>query len=322
MIEEVFPKIKCLKIPLPDNPLRAINSYVIEGGERFLMVDTGMNRPECMEAMQSGLKELKVDLERTDFFITHIHADHLGLASALATDSSIIYFNRPDAQIFRDPDNWDKMSKVARVNGFPESEREDALSKHPGRRYQSRRDVELTLLEEGDTIQVGSFSWQCVETPGHTRGHLCLYEPEAKILFSGDHILETITSNLALWSEDGDPLNQYLESLDKMNRYEVDYVLPGHRKPFNNHRRRIAELKQHHKVRAEEVMSLLKQGKQNAYQVASHMTWDIDCELWEDFPVSQKWFATGEALSHLQYLLGKGLVKRELRNHKAFYSVQ
>ncbi len=322
MIEEVFPKIFRLEIPLPGNPLKAINSYVITGGERFLMVDTGMNRPECMKAMQSYLDELQVDLQRTDFFITHIHADHMGLVSELATDSSKIYFNRPDAQIFRDPGSWEKLLASASRNGFPESELEDALTKHPGRKYHSRRSLDLVLLGEGDKIQVDGFSWQCVETPGHTAGHLCLYEPAAKILFSGDHILESITPNIALWSEAYDPLRQYLESLDKIGGYEVEHVLPGHRQPFHNHRRRISELKKHHEVRAEEVISILKKGPQNAYQVAAQMTWDIDCELWEDFPVPQKWFAAGEALAHLQYLLGKGLVKRELQGQKAFFSLR
>lgn len=150
---------------------------------------------------------------------------------------------------------------------------------------------------------------------------MCLYEPKCKILFSGDHILDTITPNIALWSEGDDPLKRYLESLDKVNGYEVGRVLPGHRQPFDNHRRRIAELKKHHEIRAEEVISILKKGRQNAYQVASQMTWDIDQELWEDFPVPQKWFASGEALAHLQYLLGKGRIKRELQDQKALFSL-
>ena len=40
------------------------------------------------------------------------------------------------------------------------------------------------------------------------------------------------------------------------------------------------------------------------------MSWDIDCESWELFPVAQKWFATGEALAHLRYLEGEGRIRR------------
>jgi hypothetical protein len=80
-------------------------------------------------------------------------------------------------------------------------------------------------------------------------------------------------------------------------------------------------LKKHHQIRAEEVLAILKKGSRNAYQVASQMTWDIDCKRWEDFPTPQKWFASGEALSHLQYLLEGKKVKKEIINEKVFYSL-
>ncbi|MBM4333445.1 MAG: MBL fold metallo-hydrolase [Deltaproteobacteria bacterium] len=319
MIEEVFPNIFCEEIPLPQNPLKAINSYVIKGDGRFLMIDTGMNRPECLQAMESYIKELGVDLKRTDFFITHIHADHLGLVSELAQDSSKVYFNYPDTEIINDPNHWEEIAASAGINGFPESDIQAAILKHPGRRYHARRPLPLTLLREGDRIAAGKYVFQCVETPGHTRGHMCLYEPKEKIFFSGDHILESITPNISLWTADDDPLQEYLKSLDKINDYDIELVLPGHRRPFDRHRRRIAELKQHHEARNEEVLSILKKGRQSAYQVASNMSWDIDCERWEDFPLPQQWFAGGEALAHLQYLQGLGRVKRELQNGKALF---
>jgi len=321
MIEEVFENIFRMEIPLPGNPLKAINSYVLKGGTRFLMVDTGMNRQECQEAMGSFLKELRIDLKRTDFFITHLHADHLGLVSELVTESSQVYFNSPDMEIIKDRNHWEKMAAAARLHGFPEADVEEAIMKHPGRRYHARGPLNLTLLREGDMIQVGGYALRCIETPGHTNGHMCLYEPKKKIFFSGDHILDDITPNIALWSENHDPLQKYLQSLDKVYGYDVEKVLPGHRRPFPHHRRRITELKKHHEVRANEVISILQKGKQSAYQVAAQMTWDIDCRRWEDFPHPQKWFAAGEALAHLQYLLGKGQVKKEQHEGKTLFLV-
>jgi glyoxylase-like metal-dependent hydrolase (beta-lactamase superfamily II) len=321
MIEEVFPNIFRMEIPLPKNPLKAINSYLIMSGDRFLMVDTGMNRVECMEAMQSSLKELQVNLTQIDFFITHLHADHLGLVSELAQDSSEIYFNYPDQEVMNDINHWDEMAASARMNGFPEFHIQAAIANHPGRKYHARRSLNVTPLKEGDQLAVGEYFFQCVETPGHTRGHMCLYEPRTKIFFSGDHILNDITPNIALWSEDDDPLQQYLKSLDKIDGYKIERVLPGHRSLFHDHRRRIAELKEHHEVRNGEVLNILQTGRQNAYQVASQMTWDIDCDRWEDFPLPQQWFAGGEALAHLQYLQGEGPVKKEIRQEKVFFSL-
>jgi hypothetical protein len=51
-----------------------------------------------------------------------------------------------------------------------------------------------------------------------------------------------------------------------------------------------------------------------AYEVASRMTWDIKCNSWEEFPLAQKWFATGEAISHLRYLKEKKRIDRLREN--------
>jgi glyoxylase-like metal-dependent hydrolase (beta-lactamase superfamily II) len=311
MVEEVFAHIFRMEIPLPGNPLKAINSYVIKGDGRFLMIDTGMNREECMAAMQAGVRELGVDLQRTDFFITHLHADHLGLVSELALPSSKIYFNHPDSLTIQESDHWQKMADVAMANGFPAEILQAAIQKHPGRRYHISRPLDFTLLREGDELPIGAYTLRCVETPGHSRGHLCLYEPRSKIFFSGDHILGGITPNISSFRERENPLQSYLESLTKVEGYEVALVLPGHRRLFPDLRTRVAELKEHHRERNEEILTILAEGPLNAYQVASRMSWDISYKTWEDFPIPQKWFAAGEALAHLQYLEGQDRIRAE-----------
>ena len=70
MVEEILPNLYKIEIPLPGSPLKALNSYLIKSQGRFLVIDTGMNREECMREMVSGLKRLDVDLRKTDFFIT------------------------------------------------------------------------------------------------------------------------------------------------------------------------------------------------------------------------------------------------------------
>jgi glyoxylase-like metal-dependent hydrolase (beta-lactamase superfamily II) len=99
MTEEILPNLFRIKIPLPENPLKYLNSYVIMGSKRNLIIDTGLNQKECLDAMQTGLHKLNVDLGETDFFITHLHADHFGLVSRLVTVTSKTYFNRPDTEI-------------------------------------------------------------------------------------------------------------------------------------------------------------------------------------------------------------------------------
>ena len=311
MPEEIVPDLYRLEIPLPESPLKYLNSYVLKSPDRNLIIDTGLNRRECLEAMQTGLAELSVDLNRTDIFITHLHADHFGLVNKLATDSNRIFFSRPEKELIESWEGFEAMIAYGGRNGFPEDQLRAALDKHPGKKYGTQWMPELSLLDDGDTVECGRYQFRCLTTPGHTLGHICLYEAGQKILIAGDHILDDITPNIQCWTDGQNPLKWYLASLDKTAALEVNQVLPGHRRLIRDHRARIDELKRHHENRLAEVLEILNSGPQSAFIVASRMTWDIKCDSWEEFPVIQKWFATGEAISHLRYLEEEGRVKKE-----------
>jgi glyoxylase-like metal-dependent hydrolase (beta-lactamase superfamily II) len=321
MIEEVGDHLYKIEIPLPKNPLKALNSYVIKGPERNLIIDTGWNQQECLDAMQAGLNELEIDIRKTDFFITHIHTDHLGLVSSLVTDTSTIYFNQPEGDRIKSGISLDDFMVFARLNGFPEKELQRVPHAHPGFKFRAKGPLSFHYLKEGDTLRVSDYVFRCVETPGHSRGHLCLYEPSKKIFVAGDHLLRDITPTISLLSDEWDALKAYLESLDKVYQLDIELVLPGHREVFTNPKERIQELKDHHQKRLDEIVAILRKGKKNAFQVASQMTWDITYDSWDLFPVSQKWFAMGEAISHLKYLEGKGVVRMEVRRQKRIYAL-
>lgn len=316
-MEEILPSLYKIEVPLPGSPLKATNSYVVKGTERSLIIDTGWNREDCMAALVSGLKECGVDLRQADLFITHMHADHSGLVSAIAVEGARIYFGRADAEIIRyiTPEHWDEMIDFAGRCGFPREELERAVGNHPGRRYNPSNSLNLHILKNGDTVSVGDYLFECIETPGHTPGHICLYEPDKKIFICGDHILFDITPNITLSSEERNPLKEYLISLDKVYDLDVRLTLPGHRSTFRNHKERIQELKQHHRARLDEIISILAQGRQNAFQIASQMTWDIGYKSWDLFPPAQKLFAFGEALAHLKYLEEEGAVGRAIEGN-------
>jgi glyoxylase-like metal-dependent hydrolase (beta-lactamase superfamily II) len=315
--EEVAHDIFRLQIPLPRNPLKALNSYVIRGPDRNLIVDTGMRRKECLDAMNAGLESLGVDLRKTDFFITHFHADHLGLVSELAGATSKIYMNAPDARHMLAQAFRGVFAKSARLHGFPEEDLQQALDTHPGFKYGPTLPLSFSDTSDNQRIICGRYNFHCVETPGHSFGHTCLYEAEHKILIAGDHVLNDITPNIqAWWEDDWNPLDRYLGSLAKIVLLDVGLVLPGHRNIFTDLRGRVEELKEHHDKRAEEVLSILTKGPQTAYRVASEMTWDIVCDSFDAFPLAQKWFAAGEAIAHVKYLAGLGKIRGEIKRNR------
>lgn len=322
--EEILPNLYRVEVPLFGSPLKALNSYVIKGAQRSLIIDTGWNREDCRKALTSGLRECGVNLEEADFFITHMHADHAGLVSSLAADGARVYFSQADAAFFGSPavEHWERQTNFARIHGFPEEEFERILGGHPGHKYSSGAHSDFYILKDGDTISIDDYVFECIETPGHTKGHICLYEPSRKIFICGDHMLVDITPNITLWSDEQNPLNEYLMSLDKVYDLDVGLVLPGHRSIFKNHKERIRELKRHHQVRLNEIISILEKGKQNVFQIASQMTWDVTYKSWDLFPPAQKWFAFGEAVAHLKYLEEKGRVGEKIQEQEIVFFIE
>lgn len=324
MIIEVMPGIYKIEVPLPRSPLKATNSYLIKGHGRNLLVDTGWNREESRKALFSGLAALDVVLEETDILLTHVHADHSGLTAAVATEKSTLYCGEIDAELVNATGTttyWSDIGVMFGVYGFPMEDIPDAMRVHPGRRYNPGIQQIFTILRENDVIEVGDYHFTCVETPGHTPGHICLYEPKNKILISGDHVLDDITPNITFEKRIKDPLGHYLQSLDKIDQMDISLVLTGHRRLIDNIHMRIDELKQHHQNRLNEVLDILGTGVRDAYQIAGKMTWDITAKSWELFPPAQKVFAVGEAVTHLEYLRHIGRVRKIEENGKIFFEL-
>lgn len=321
-MENVYPNIYRIQIPLPNNPLKATNSYFIRGHDRNLLVDNGFNCPESRDAMLAARQELGFQMETTDLFITHLHSDHSGLTSYLATPDTTVWMSAADAGVVgagRNSSHWQMFRDFLHISGLLASGVEDTVEKHPG--YQHAGDIfdRFTLVEDGDPIQVGSYCFHCLQTKGHTPGHMCLYEPRHRLLLSGDHILGKITPNITLWNMENDVLGEYLESLDKVASLKVDLVLPGHRYILTDCRGRIEALKAHHERRLEDVLRILGRERMNGVQVASRMKWDLSYRDWKDFPWGQKLFATGEAMSHLYHLVKKGVLTMSLTDGVVFY---
>ncbi|MBI5014959.1 MAG: MBL fold metallo-hydrolase [Deltaproteobacteria bacterium] len=309
-IEEVLPELFRIEVPLPENPLRSINVYVARGAERSLIVDTGMNRAECQAALGEGLGDLGIDTGCADFFVTHLHADHIGLAKAFARPGATVFLSRLDAVWLDAWTGWETVLPLAEAHGVPVPELRAEIASNPSLAWEQEWLPEVSPVDEGRVFAVGAYRFECVETPGHTPGHMCLYERKARVLLSGDHVLGDISPNITGWLPGRNPLKEYLASLDKASNLEVDLVLPGHRRLFRDHRARIAELGRHHRTRLDEVLSLLTGRSLTAFELASRMTWDLKGS-WASWPVAQKWFATGEAIAHLVYLEGEGAVTRD-----------
>lgn len=313
MITEIARDLYSIAVPLPDNPLKNLNAYLIRG-ERNLLVDTGFRQEACREALLGGLEELGVSMEDTDIFLTHLHSDHTGLAPDIRGKDTKIYIGARDLShmpgknsSFRWSDSDDRFA----AEGFPRPLLAVLTERNPAQGLSPVPYDGYLPVEDGQRFSYGSHRFEALWTPGHTPGHMVLWEKETGICLLGDHVLFDITPNISRWMGVQDSLGDYLASLRRIKTLPVTVPLPAHRSVQGNFSLRCDQLIAHHQRRCQEVLDILSVGGcLTAWETAARMRWKIRASSWEDFPTPQKWFAVGEAMAHLDHLIALGQVRR------------
>lgn len=321
-IEEVYKNIFSGDVWLPKSPLKSINVYVIKSEEKMLVVDSGFDHHESEKAFFSLLDDMGAKEGNVDMYLTHLHADHSGLAYKFQQKyKGKVYCSEKEAKYINAMTAHDYFSSELfspKLLGIDADEH--FFDTHPATIHSPKGEVDFTYIKEGDKIVIGDYNFEVVGIPGHTPDQTALYEPAHKLLFSGDHILDKITPNISFWGfEYGDILGIYLKNLQKVYDMDVNIVFPSHRTIIEDHKKRISDLIRHHNERLEDIMEILSSGEYfTVAEVAAKMHWDFRAESFDEFPPTQKWFAAGEAMSHLEHLREKGLVEIQ-RGETVFY---
>lgn len=323
MITEVYKNIYKVELRLPNNPLKSINIYIIKGEDKSLIIDTGFNTEECKNDFFAALENLNIEISGVELFITHLHSDHCGLASTFDKLGCKIYAGDIDGRTINEMteiEYWEKFEDQKIILDL----KRDHISydDHPGYKYCPKEKVSFIYVEEGKSIQIGEYFLEVIDIPGHTPGHIGLYERKNKLFFGGDHILDQITPNIGFWGFEENILGSYFNSLGKLYSYEIDYLFPAHRNIIRDHTRRINELISHHKDRLNEVVNILKIGELTVRDIAAKMEWRIRAKSWEEFPSPQKWFASLEAMAHLEHLYSIGKINKDIVDEKLYYKLK
>ena len=258
--------------------LKTVNCYYLSDTVPTL-IDTGVDFGSNLEAIDRVMRETGgslTDLKR--IILTHAHTDHLGLAGRLSDISRAdIYIPHQDEPkvISRNPtktDNYMRRFHDFLISaGIPDAMANDMRDIFTGRLDELVSPIHrLKLLSGGEIFEFDDFQLQVLHTPGHTAGSICLYNPSAGELFSGDTLLKKITPNpvAEFQPPEADPdyrsLPRYLTSLDKIRQLAVDSVLPGHGTAFCDMKDRIIALKDHIDRRKQVVMRLMQDSRQHA----------------------------------------------------------
>jgi glyoxylase-like metal-dependent hydrolase (beta-lactamase superfamily II) len=309
---EIVPGLYQLKVPIPNNPIGYVLPYLFETHGGYTLIDPGWNADESVQSLRDQLAELGLsfkDLKRV--IATHIHPDHYGMAGRIREEAGceVILHEREKDMVrtrYLNPGPLlDSVGDWLTQHGIPKAERHDLqYSSMPARRFVEAVEPDLTLTD-GECIRLGKLELRVIWTPGHTPGHMCFYEERAQLMFTGDHILPTISPNVSLHpqSED-DPLGDYLRSIDKLRGLPTKKVLPAHEYSFDDLEARLDELDRHHEQRLQEMIDAIEGGASTAYDIARYVTWATG--KFDDFNPWMRRSAVGETLSHLRYLANEG----------------
>lgn len=311
---EIIPGIYQIKIPIrmPGFQLVYVNLYLIRGDDGYLLVDTGWNATEAFDALVIQLKEIGVDF--TDIIriiITHLHPDHYGLAGRLKelSGATITLHQREkdliDSRYIHMDSLLNEIAEWLKLHGVPKEEL-PRLQKASLAASKSVLPAQPDhALHGGEKIDLGSFCFEVLWTPGHSPGHLCLYEQNKKILISGDHILPATFTNVSLHPQSGEnPLHDYFESLKCIDQLEVDITLPAHEHVFTDLKQRLGELFHHHEDRREAILKILRERTSNAYEISSGIPWIVNGSTlsFDKLIPLDKRLAVMSALAHLKLL--------------------
>ena len=313
MPQEIIPNLYRLPVPLPGNPLKELNAYLIRGRDRCLLVDTGFRQEACRQALFAQLKELGLGPGDVDVLLTHLHSDHSGLAPEAAGERGTIYISEVDRPALdctgeQRAHRWDGLTARFADEGFPPDLLADMEHTNPARSMAPPESGRYESLTDGQVLEAGGFALRCLLMPGHTPGQMCFWLEKEGLMLLGDHVLFDITPNITAWPALPDALGAYLGSLDRVRAYAPVRALPGHRGP-GDLAARVDQLKEHQRLRLEEALKAVREHPgAGAYELAGYMTWKIRARNWAEFPVAQKWFAVGECMSHLDRLVAQGRV--------------
>lgn len=311
---QAAPGVLWMRLAMP-MALDHINVYAIADGEGWVLVDTGLNTPETMEAWEAALADPLGGRPITRVICTHMHPDHVGLAGWLCQRHGVpLLMSRLEYVTLRML--WADTGQPAPQEGIDffraqgwDDEQLEAYRREFGRF--GRRVYDLpkgyVRLSEGDEIEIGGQTWRIVVGNGHSPEHVCLWRTSDDVFISGDQILPRISSNVSVFPTEPlqDPLSDWLSSIDRLRALlPADLlVLPAHGEPFCGVHTRLDALKRGHETGLRRLERSLKTPKRSIDVFASLFARPIG--------PSVMGMATGESIAHLHCLEARGLARRQ-----------
>ncbi|HYL60799.1 MAG TPA: MBL fold metallo-hydrolase [Candidatus Acidoferrales bacterium] len=325
-VVEVHPGIYEIFLPLPMRPT-IINVYLIDCHGAWALIDTGMNSPESTQALDEAFAEIGIKVEDLDFLVgTHHHIDHFGASGEIRHRSHAkTHIHRLEAERAGRMIEFGRMSPGERpesraffaTHGFP-IEQFSPTGMRPmwmgTGMYKPVTDPDQ-YIDDGDVLKIGDRELEVIWTPGHSPGHNVIYLRKEKVMIVGDHLLPKITPHVGIYPDNagGNPLGDFISSQLKVQKFDVELVLPAHGGVYHDHRHRANQLIEHHRYREAEMLDLTRKGAQTAFEVAQQVFGG------EERPIFHVMAATFETLAHLELACIEGRARKFQRGERIVF---
>jgi len=315
-VMEVAAGVLWVRMAIPIPGLDYINLWLLEDEDGWTLVDTGLGTP-AIRATWEGIIASRLEGKPVRRIIcTHFHPDHMGQAGWFAERFSAPLCMTLGEWLFgrclileQLPAPPEAAVTFYRRGGFVADELE-AYRKRPYDRFSevvAPLPAGFTRIEDGQSLTIGGRSWRVMVGRGHSPEHACLYCAELDLLISGDQILPRITPHIGVYpmEPDANPLRYYLNSLGTFRGLPPEtLVLPAHGDLFRNLSARLDQIGTHHYDRLKALLAALSR--------PSTVVETLPVLFRRDHGGEHRFLAHGEALAHLHWLLGEGLVERTL----------
>ncbi len=309
----VAPGVHWLRMPLP-YALDHINLWLLEDGDALAIVDCGLGNDATRALWQQIVERFFRGRRVSRVIATHLHPDHAGNAGWLtARFAAPLVMSQAEyllAHAWRDETagySIDALVSHLARHGL-DGERVAAFARRGNSYGRVVPEFPQTYcrIMDGDEIAVGGRTWRVIMGYGHAPEHASLYCAALGVLIAGDMLLPRISTNISVHQVDpeANPLALYLASLRRLaaDTPADTLVLPSHGLPFRGSRERVAQLEEHHRLRLGELEDACAEPKSAAEVIATLFRRELD--------IHQTFFAMGEALAHLNYLLHDGVLRR------------
>lgn len=316
--------IRQIEVPMSHNPLGYTYSYLLE--EDLTLIDTGTGSQEAIHGLTRELRSIGLDIDDIQrIIVTHLHGDHIGLVDYIREISGaevVAHVSAVENQRLRAEKGRNASRDIRKEAKLMGASKFLGLLNGVARTMRGRPYIlEIDRpVEDGETIELDGSKLTVYWTPGHAAEHICLHDEERRIFYAGDHTLPKITPHVSLhdpWG--GNPLGDFIVSLNKIRGLDVVKVLPAHEWVYEDLDARVDALIKHHGDRCGEMKTAMRDGASTVFDISSRVHWDS--RPWPQMSFWTKRMAAAETLAHLVYMRNRNEITEQVKDEVLHYSV-